>query len=88
VLVLNRMSKKLKCVTKKLFRGKSRAGMTDTLIQGSSIATSRRVDIMKHIDLSLVGLIVYFQRDEVILLFSHHFATCYQFRNRLHFSTC
>jgi hypothetical protein len=31
VLVLNRMSKKLKSVTKKLFGGKSRAGMVDTL---------------------------------------------------------
>jgi hypothetical protein len=30
VLVLNRMLKKLKSVTKKLFRGKSRAGMADT----------------------------------------------------------
>jgi hypothetical protein len=31
VLVLNRMSKKLKSVTKKLFEGKSRVRMTDTL---------------------------------------------------------
>jgi hypothetical protein len=31
VLVLNMMSKKLKSVTKKLFGGKSRAGMTDNL---------------------------------------------------------
>jgi hypothetical protein len=31
VLVLNKMSKKLKSVTKKLFGGKSRARMTDTL---------------------------------------------------------
>jgi hypothetical protein len=31
VLVLNRMSKKLKSVTKKLFKGKSRSGTADTL---------------------------------------------------------
>jgi hypothetical protein len=31
VLVLNRMSKKLKSVMKKLFRGKSRAGTADIL---------------------------------------------------------
>jgi hypothetical protein len=31
VLVLNRMSKKLKSFTKKLFGGKSRTGMTDTI---------------------------------------------------------
>jgi hypothetical protein len=31
VLVLNMMSRKLKSVTKKLFAGKSRAGMVDTL---------------------------------------------------------
>jgi hypothetical protein len=33
VLVLNRMSKKLKSVTKKLFGGKSRAGTTDTFFR-------------------------------------------------------
>jgi hypothetical protein len=33
VLVLNKMSKKLKSVTKKLFRGKDRVGMTDTLFR-------------------------------------------------------
>jgi hypothetical protein len=31
VLVLNRMSKRLKSVTKKLLRGRSRAGTVDTL---------------------------------------------------------
>jgi hypothetical protein len=31
VLVLNRMSKRLKSVTKKLYGGKSRTGMADTL---------------------------------------------------------
>jgi hypothetical protein len=46
VLVLNRMSKRLKSVTKKLFRGKSRAGMVDTLFQGCSIASSRRAEMI------------------------------------------
>jgi hypothetical protein len=41
LFVLNRMSNKLKCVTNKLFRRKSRAGMVDTLLQGCSTATSR-----------------------------------------------
>jgi hypothetical protein len=50
VLILNRMSKMLKSVMKKLFGGKSRAGTADTLFQGCSFATSRRADIMKHID--------------------------------------
>jgi hypothetical protein len=48
--------------------------MTNTLFQGWSTATSRPAEIMKHIDLSLVGRTVYFQRDEVILLFSYYFA--------------
>jgi hypothetical protein len=50
VLVLNRMSKKLKCLRKKLFRGKSRAGTANTLFQGCSSATSRRAEILRHID--------------------------------------
>jgi hypothetical protein len=58
VLVFNRMSKKLKVVSKKLFRRKSKEGPEDT----------------KHIDLTLVGQMVYFQRSEVILIFSYHFA--------------
>jgi hypothetical protein len=66
VLVLNRMSKKLKSVMKKLFGGKSRAGMADTLIQGCSTAISRRADTMKHIDPSLVGRTFCFQRDKII----------------------
>jgi hypothetical protein len=33
VLVLNRMSNKLKSLTKKLFGGKSRAGTTDTFFR-------------------------------------------------------
>jgi hypothetical protein len=41
VLVLNRMLKKLKSVTKKLFGGKSRAGMTYTLFHGCSTTNSR-----------------------------------------------
>jgi hypothetical protein len=41
VLVLNRMSKRLKSVTKKLFGGKSRARTVDTLFQGCSTASSR-----------------------------------------------
>jgi hypothetical protein len=40
VLVLNRISKKLKSVTKKLFGGKSTAGTVDTLFQGCSTASS------------------------------------------------
>jgi hypothetical protein len=63
VLVLNRMSNKLKSVTKKLFGGKSRVGTADTLFQGCSTATSRRAEIMRHIDLSLVGRTVCFQRE-------------------------
>jgi hypothetical protein len=50
VLVLNRMSKKLKSVTKKLFRGKSRVGTVDTLFQGCSTTTSKRAKMMKHIN--------------------------------------
>jgi hypothetical protein len=54
-LVLNRMSKKLKSVTKKRFGGTSRAGMAYTLFQGYGTATSTRAEIIKHIDPSLVG---------------------------------
>jgi hypothetical protein len=63
----------LKSVTKKLFGGKSRARTTGTLFQGCSTANSRRVEMMKHIDPSLVGQGICFQRDEVILLFLYHF---------------
>jgi hypothetical protein len=55
VLILNRISKRLKSVTKKLFGGKSRVGTADTLFQGCSTASSRRAEMMKHMDLSLVG---------------------------------
>jgi hypothetical protein len=75
VLILNKMLKKLKSVTKKLFEGKSRAEMEDTLFQGSSSATSKQADILKHIDPTLVSHMVCFQRNEVIILiFSYHFA--------------
>jgi hypothetical protein len=60
VLVLNWMLKKFKSVTKKLFRGKSRVGMADTLFQGCSTTTSRRAEIMRRIDPTLVGQIVCF----------------------------
>jgi hypothetical protein len=41
VLVLNRMSKRLKIVMKKLFRGKSRVETMDTLFQGCSTTSSQ-----------------------------------------------
>jgi hypothetical protein len=55
VFVLNRMSKRMRSVTKKLFSGKSREGMADTLFQGCSTAISHRAEMMKHVDPSLVG---------------------------------
>jgi hypothetical protein len=73
VFVLNRMSKRLKSVTKKLFGGKSSVGRADTLFQGCSTASTRRVEMLKHIDPSLVGRPTCSQRDEVIHLFSYHF---------------
>jgi hypothetical protein len=73
-LMNTHLSKKLKNVTKKIFGGKSREGMVDTLFQGCSTSTSRRAEIMKHFDQSLVGQMVCFQRDEAILLFLYHFA--------------
>jgi hypothetical protein len=47
---------RLKSVTKKLFGGKSssRAFSTDTLFQGCSTAGTRRVEMMRHMDPSLV----------------------------------
>jgi hypothetical protein len=53
VLVLNRMSKRLKSVTKKLFGGKS----------------SSRAKMMRHMDPSLVGSSTRSQRDEVTFSF-------------------
>jgi hypothetical protein len=55
VLILNRISKRLKSVTKKLFGGKSRVGTTDTFSQGCSTGSSRQAEMMKHMDPSLVG---------------------------------
>jgi hypothetical protein len=76
MLVLNRMSKRLKSVTKKLFGGKSssRALSTDTLFQGRSTASRRRAEMMRHIDPSLVGSSTRSQRDEVTFSFSYHFS--------------
>jgi hypothetical protein len=48
VLVLNRMSKRLKSVMNKLFRGKRRAGTVDTLFQGCSTASNRRAEMMRN----------------------------------------
>jgi hypothetical protein len=49
VLVLNRMSKRLKSVTKKLFGGKSssRALSMDTLFQGCSTTSRHRAEMMR-----------------------------------------
>jgi hypothetical protein len=71
VLVLNRMSKRLKSVTKKLFGGKSSsmALSTDTIFQGCSTANRRRVEMMRYIDPSLVGSSTRSQRDEVTFHF-------------------
>jgi hypothetical protein len=75
VLVLNRMSKRLKSVTKKLIGGKSsRALPTDTLFQGCSTAGTRRAEMMRHMDPSLVGSSTRSQRDEVTFSFSYHFS--------------
>jgi hypothetical protein len=75
VLVLNRMSKRLKSVTKKLFGGKSssRALSMDTLFQGCSTASRHRAEMMRHIDPSLVGSSTRSQRDEV----TFHFHTIF-----------
>jgi hypothetical protein len=73
VLVLNRMSKRMKNVMMKLFGGKSRARMADTHFQGCSTTSSQRAEMMKHVDTSLVGPLTCSQRDEVIFLFSYHF---------------
>jgi hypothetical protein len=71
VVILNRMSKKLKSVTKKLFRGNSRVGTIDTLFQGCSTANSWRAEMMKHNDPSLVGRGIFSERRGI---FSYHFA--------------
>jgi hypothetical protein len=74
MIVFNRMSKKLKVVSKKLFGRKSKTEPEDTLFRGSTPHSSRRDEILKHIDPTLVGLTVCYQRSEVILTFSYHFA--------------
>jgi hypothetical protein len=75
VLVLNRMSKRLKSVTKKLFGGKSSmALLMDTLFQGCSTAGRRREEMMRHMDPSLVGSSTRSQRDEVTFSFLYHFS--------------
>jgi hypothetical protein len=73
MFILNRMSKRLKSVMKKLFRGKSSVGRVDTLFSGCSTVSTRRAEMLKHVDPSLVGRPTYYQRDEVIYLFSYHF---------------
>jgi hypothetical protein len=56
VLVLNRMSKRLKSVTKKLFEGKScRTLPMDTFFQVCSTVGTHRAEMMRHMDPSLVG---------------------------------
>jgi hypothetical protein len=57
MFLMNRMSKRLKSVMKKLFGGKSssKALSMDTLFQGCSTASRRRAEMMRHIDPSLVG---------------------------------
>jgi hypothetical protein len=75
VLVLNRMTKRMKSVTKKLFGGESsRALPTDILFQGCSTASIHRTEMMRHMDLSLVGSSTRSQRDEVTFSFSYHFS--------------
>jgi hypothetical protein len=74
VLVLNRMSKSSKVVTKKLFERKRKAGPEDTLFRGSTLGSSRQDEILRHIDLTLVGRMICYQGSEVTLIFSYHFA--------------
>jgi hypothetical protein len=61
VLVFNRMSKKVKAVSKKLFGRKSKAGPEDTLFRGTTSGSTRRDEILKHIDPTLVGRMICFQ---------------------------
>jgi hypothetical protein len=72
VLVFNRMLKKLKVVMKKLFRRKCMTEPKDTLFRGSTLGSSMRDEILKHIDLTLVGRTICYQRSEVTLIFSYH----------------
>jgi hypothetical protein len=73
MFILNRMSKRLKSVTKKLFGAKSSARRADTLFQGCSTASICQAEMLKHVDPSLVGRPTCSQRDEVIYLFPYHF---------------
>jgi hypothetical protein len=75
VLILNRMSKRLKSVMKKLFGGKSSTTLLmDTLFQGCSTTDRRGAEMLRHMDLSLVGSSTRSQRDEVTFSFSYHFS--------------
>jgi hypothetical protein len=56
LLILNSMSKRLKSVTKKLFEEKSsRTLPMNTLFHGCSTAGTHQAEVMRHMDLSLVG---------------------------------
>jgi hypothetical protein len=59
------MSKKLMAVTKKLFESKRKTGPEDILFRGSTSGSSRRDEILKHIDPTLVGRTICYQRSEV-----------------------
>jgi hypothetical protein len=75
VLILNRMSKRLKSVMKKLFGEKSSTVLlTDTLFHGGSTAGRCRSEMMRHIDPSLVGSSTHSQRNEVTFSFPYHFS--------------
>jgi hypothetical protein len=75
VLILNRMSKRLKSFMKKLFGGKSSTTLLmDTLFQGCSTTGRRGAEMLRHVDLSLVGSSTRSQRDEVTFSFSYHFS--------------
>jgi hypothetical protein len=73
MFVLNRISKRLNSVMKKLFGEKSSTRRADTLFQGCSTVSTRRAEVLKHMDPSLVGRHTCSKRDEVIYLFSYHF---------------
>jgi hypothetical protein len=73
VFILNRMSKRLKSVMKKLFVEKSSTGRVDTLFQSCSTTSTHQAKMLKLMNPSLVGRPTYSQRDEVVYLFSYHF---------------
>jgi hypothetical protein len=74
VLVFNRISKKFMVITKKFFERKKKVELEDTLFRGSTLGSNRRDEILKHIDPTHVGRMIYYQRSEVTLIFSYHFA--------------